>query len=99
VELGAIHPITIETLATTFHGPDGKTLVGCEVLARGRTMFYPCTCGLCRDVVAVAAALIDYVEARLLPGRIWEGDDRDRLLILHNVGRLLQLFIIEIVLL
>jgi hypothetical protein len=47
-------------------------------------MFLPRTCGFCRDVATVAAALISYVDVGLLLGRTRGGCDRDRLLPLHR---------------
>jgi hypothetical protein len=75
VGLGATHP--------TFHRFDVETLAGHVVLAHRHMMFYPLTCGLCRDAVMVGAALIDYVEARLLSEWTREGDDGSQLLFLH----------------
>jgi hypothetical protein len=49
-----------ETLATASSRPNIEALATCVVLAHPHTAFLPCMCGLCRDAVAVAVALIDY---------------------------------------
>jgi hypothetical protein len=52
---------TLKTLATTSSSrPNPKALVAREVLAHKRTMFHTCTCGFCRGVAVVVAALIGY---------------------------------------
>jgi hypothetical protein len=63
-------PTTIETLAATYHGLDVETLTERKVLVHQRTMFYPCTCGFRRGT----AALIGYVDMRLMSGQIRGGD-------------------------
>jgi hypothetical protein len=49
-----------KTLADTSSRPNFEALAACVMLAYPRTVFDPCTCGLRRGVVAVAAALIGY---------------------------------------
>jgi hypothetical protein len=63
-------PTTIETLAATYHGLDVETLTERKVLVHQRTMFYPRTCGFRRGT----AALIGYVDMRLMSGQIRGGD-------------------------
>jgi hypothetical protein len=58
----------VSTLSATSSRLNPKTLAMSEVLAYIRTIFHPCTCGLCGDAAAVAAALIGYDGARSLRG-------------------------------
>jgi hypothetical protein len=93
VELGvqytpARHHVT--TLSATSSRRNPETLAMSEVLAYPRTMFHPCTCGLCGGAIAFAAALIGYDGARSLLGRGREGDDRGRLLHLHRHASILD---------
>jgi hypothetical protein len=66
------------------HGPDAETLAGFEVLAHQYMAVHPYMCGLHRCVVAVAAALVGYVDVRLLSGQTQGGGDHDRQLSLHR---------------
>jgi hypothetical protein len=50
----------VTTLAATSSRSDPETLAVCEVLAHPRAAFHSRTCGLRRDVVAVATPLIGY---------------------------------------
>jgi hypothetical protein len=49
-----------KTLATVTSQPNSEALAMCVVLAHPHAVFYPYTCGLCRDAVTVAVALIAY---------------------------------------
>jgi hypothetical protein len=54
-----------ETLAATSSRLNSEALAICVVLAHPRVAFHSCTCGLRRDVAAVAGALIDYDHAKV----------------------------------
>jgi branched-subunit amino acid transport protein len=68
----------------------------CEVLAHLRVVFHACTCGLCRGVAAVAAALIGYDDVEVAVGtttrRRWSWSTTSFTSTCNYVGSLLQLF-------
>jgi hypothetical protein len=82
----------VKTLAATFSWTNLKTLATHEVLAQPRTAFHPCICGLRRGTNTIVVVLIDYDNVRLLPRRPRGGDDRDRLLPLHQHATMLNCY-------
>jgi hypothetical protein len=53
-----------EILAAASSWLNFEVLIVHVVLAHPRAVFHPCTCGLYRDTVAVAAALISYDDVK-----------------------------------
>jgi hypothetical protein len=54
-----------EILAAASSWLNSEVLIVRVVLAHPRAAFHPYTCGLCRDIVAVAAAVISYDDVKV----------------------------------
>jgi hypothetical protein len=57
-----------ETLAATSSRSNSKARTTCVMLTHSGVVFHPCTCGLRRGTVMVAAVLIDYDDMEVAVG-------------------------------